>query len=518
MTFLRRTALLLTLLSVTTYAQVWTTAFGFHTASNAISTLQPGTGNTVYLAGHNYDSLVIGDTVLSSNGLYDCYVIKMDTSGTPLNILSFGGTGSDKLFDLVPKGEDHFVVTGMIQKYITIGDTTFYAPNPQAFFLAEFSDNGTLVWGTVGEMTSGVSLQCLSDGSVAVAGHFMDSVETSEGDTLRSAGKTDIFFARYAADGTPQWTRSLGSRNNDAVISLKVSSEDEIYLAGIFFDSLTVDSVTLVAPSDYEQSFIAKFDAFGNMLWVKGLLSEHTLTLSAITLDEVGNSFITGRFMNTAHIDSTVLEAEDEFAAFLGKIGAEGEVEWADKYSLATGNDLTLGDNDDFFLLGNFKKETTFGEITVTSHDIEDTYIGNFSRSGTCRWIQTAGGCRANYGNAMAVNGAHLFIAGYADRQLVSGCPMEFGSESVIFENEDAGRSFIAICNHTIENSVRKPWIFPVSEKSTGSAIRIFDLKGRDISADFLRKRSSTGLRVTTPAGIYISEINGRARRSIRFE
>jgi len=508
-----RFALPLILVISTTQSQVWTHAVGFLTASNSISSSKPGADNTVLIAGHNYDSLAIFDTVLTSNGLYDCYIMQLDTNGSMLRYTSFGGTGTDKIFDLDVNDAFDFIVTGVLQKTVTIGDTTFTAPATESFFIAEFSADGIFKWGTVEALSSGNCIRYLKNGAIVVGGQFTDTVVIDGKDTLKSAGNSDIFLSNYANNGTLLRTQRIGGKKSDFISAIDVSPENDIYIAGVFYDTLYIDTVTLIAQSTFEQSYVVKMDSSGNVLWVKSFLSEHTLETTSLTIDENGDCFVTGRFTNNALVDSVTVEADDEYAGFLCKLTPDGDLVWIERYSLVTGNDLILGDNDDLFLAGNFKKKSTFGDITVESHDIEDIFIANITRDGTCNWVRNAGGCRASYGKTITVNNAHLFIGGYADRQLVTrNCPMQFGSEVVDYSNDDQGRSFIAICNHTIENSVFKPYQLTIPTNGIFESAKNYDLKGRDVIR-LQNAQNERGHSVTH--GVYINRTNGRTFRSL---
>ena len=512
-----RSLLLIIFVISVSYSQVWTHAFGFQSASNNISSTKAVTDNCILIAGHNYDSLAVFDTVLTSNGLYDCYIIKIDTNGSLLQLTSFGGTGPDKIYDLDANSASDYVITGSLQKTVTIGDTTFTAPVTESFFLAEFTTDGSFKWGTVEAMPSGTAVRYLSDNSIVVAGNFIDTVAISGEDTLRSNGDFDIFLLKFSSEGTRLWSQHLGGTKSDYVTALDVSPDNDIYMTGVFYDTLHIDSITIIAESSFEQSYVIKMDASGNVQWVRRFLSEHSLQTTSLSVDENGDCFVTGRFMNNALVDTAVLDAEGEYAGFLCKLTPDGDLEWIDHYSLVTCNNLIPGDNDDLFLIGNFKKKTTFGDITVESHDIEDVFIVNVTRNGNYNWVQTAGGCRASYGKTIAVNNAHLFIAGYADRQMVEkNCPMQFGSNVVQFSNDDQGRSFVAICNHTIENSVFKPLQFKNKPTVTDQIVKIYDLKGRDISGIPMSIRNKSGDIIKNR--VYLHRVNGRTFRSLVIE
>src|SRR5262249_328567 len=121
-------------------------------------------------------------------------------------------------------------------------------------FVARYASTGTLVWakraGGSGTGTSGLdvgqSAAAIADGSSFVTGLFHSATAASglaeaTGTTRTGAGASgtsDVFVARYNADGTLAWAKRAGGTATDQGRSLAAIADGSTFVAG-FFQSAT---------------------------------------------------------------------------------------------------------------------------------------------------------------------------------------------------------------------------------------------------------------------------------------
>lgn len=66
----------------------------------------------------------------------------------------------------------------------------------------------------------------------------------------------------------------LTGTDTTVVVDLALDSDENLYLAGYFSGSVDFDlgvGTTIIASQDYNDSFIAKYDKEGALLWVKNI-------------------------------------------------------------------------------------------------------------------------------------------------------------------------------------------------------------------------------------------------------
>jgi hypothetical protein len=73
-----------------------------------------------------------------------------------------------------------------------------------------------------------------------------------------NSGENDTFLVKYNSNGTKQWTRQLGTSEQDLGFGVTVDSSDNIYLTGITSGSL--DGNTNSGSNDI---FLVKYNSDG---------------------------------------------------------------------------------------------------------------------------------------------------------------------------------------------------------------------------------------------------------------
>ncbi|MES1181536.1 MAG: hypothetical protein ABUL44_01950, partial [Flavobacterium sp.] len=132
--------------------------------------------------------------------------------------------------------------------------------------------------------------------------------------------------------------KSFGSTNNISVTAMRTASNGDILLAGEFADTVDFDPgpglSTAIASGNY-YTYLARFDAAGNFLWVKTwdfditLSYKGRLTMGILPGDEI---FMSGFFLNTADFDPGAGNFQLSFSngtCFFLKLSSAGDFIWA---------------------------------------------------------------------------------------------------------------------------------------------------------------------------------------------
>src|SRR5205085_2314896 len=127
-----------------------------------------------------------------------------------------------------------------------------------------------------------------TDGNSYISGGFT-STANFDGLTVSSAGKTDLFLAKYNAAGAIQWVKRAGGLLDDASRGgsrLAVDRAGNFYVHGPFQDGAVFESTVLTSKGGNDV-FTAKFNSQGNLLWVRqaGGLGDETDFAGAIAVD-----------------------------------------------------------------------------------------------------------------------------------------------------------------------------------------------------------------------------------------
>ena len=119
---------------------------------------------------------------------------------------------------------------------------------------------------------------------VYITGHTRGDI-----DDITKNGNTDIFIAKYDANGNKLWVKLLGTEADDYGAGITISPNgDFIYITGDTAGNLGGSS-----NKGGPDIFIAKYDANGNVIWVKLLGTGNEDIASNITLYS-NSAYITG--------------------------------------------------------------------------------------------------------------------------------------------------------------------------------------------------------------------------------
>ncbi len=180
--------------------------------------------------------------------------------------------------------------------------TTEHYDSLQIFSLAWAKSAG----GPDGEYAKGVAV--LSDDSVVVTGSFNSTAVFGGGEmnetSLTSVDGSDVYVARYAADGTLVWAKRAGGTNHDQATGVAVLSDSSLMLTGDFSRSLTFgpgepNEISFTCDGLGTDVFVARYNADGSFAWAKrteGASSEWARGVAALSDDSVA---VIGSFYDT---------------------------------------------------------------------------------------------------------------------------------------------------------------------------------------------------------------------------
>ena len=173
--------------------------------------------------------------------------------------------------------------------------------------MAKYDASGALVWAKRVEVTVfccpvGVGIAVDSAGNSYVTGRFDSSATFGPGETNETtltADFVDFFVAKYGASGDLVWARRASGTGHDQGFGIAVDRAGHSYVTGIFQGSVTFGpgetNETTLTSAGFEQLdiFVAKYDAFGALVWAKRAGGTSYDQGNGIALDGAGNSYVT---------------------------------------------------------------------------------------------------------------------------------------------------------------------------------------------------------------------------------
>lgn len=125
----------------------------------------------------------------------------------------------------------------------------------------------------------------------------------------------------------------IGGDGSNVGTCMVTNSSNEFYVAGYFHKEVELVPGTTISSIGLGDLFLAKYDASGNLMWVKTADTDMSGRVSpnAITLDNNGNIYITGSFTGQQlSFDGSQYSAAGEVTSFVCRYNPNGDFSWAD--------------------------------------------------------------------------------------------------------------------------------------------------------------------------------------------
>ena len=420
----KKVALLFTLLllTVSAFAQtpewVWATSAGGSDSDEGNSIAIDDAGNK-YITGCFKGTASFGAYTLTSEiPFYDFFVAKMDADGNWLWATGVESNDYGNGQGIVLDTAGNIYVTGHFRGITSFGSHTLSTINNSIdVFVAKIDAHGNWLWATAAggsevDKVCGIAINAAGD--AYVTGYFQGTAYFGPYAIATNIEYKDIIVAKVDANGHWLWAERAGDSDHDRGQSIAVDAADNIYVTGFFSNTASFGPHMLTAiSSSYCDFFVAKMDAAGNWLWATGGGGNHGDEGNSITVDAVGNVYVTGYFSESISFGSHTLISTTSAGAddiFVAKTDANGNWLWAtgadtNSFNVA-GRSIAVDVAGNAYVTGRFNEIVSFGSDTLTSNGSKDIFLAKTDANGNWLWAEGVGSSGFEYGNSIAVDAA----------------------------------------------------------------------------------------------------------------
>jgi len=331
---------------------VWAKSFGSASLDYAFDIDCEQEGNFFITGGFRQTMTLQPNTTLSSTGGFDLFTAKFNTNGDCLWAKTATGTSSEYGNEIV---------------------TTF-------------------------------------NGNVAVIGNTQGTL-IIESDTLIHLDSTDLFVVKYDANGNKIWSKGLPGMGNAGGRAISSDDFENTYIAGSFEGNIYIDTIVFnstTAPNN--DIFISKFSPSGALIWAKQFGGTGDDYARGIDIDASGNIYLSGVFSNSIDFDGLLLTAAGSSDIFLIKMDSNGNIIWCKKIGnngAEEGCEIEVNENGEVFITGGFSQSITLGLTNFNSIGFRDVFIAKLDSSGNFIWAKSAGSNQDDVNYAIGLNGIH---------------------------------------------------------------------------------------------------------------
>jgi hypothetical protein len=326
--------------------------------------------NSIYSTGFISNSSAIGTCFLGvSNNIY---LARLDTNGNCIWGETLGGTqfnsdgGSITLDDV-----GNIYILGLLQNDGTIGSYSVSAGG----FLAKFNSNGICLWAKKlcgpGNYTGRINF---THGCLIISGSSLTDTIVVDTAHILNHGLYDGFLARLDTSGNIAWLKAIGGTQRDGINAFDSDKLGNLFLAGVFQDTVYFDTTALINTSPSYSMFFSKWDLNGNVHWAKKISTLSTSTAFTtetinVYTDILDNTYLVGRFNDGVDFgDGHAVNTTDSSNMFVTRYDSSGNCLGALNFGFAEGISVCADENGVFYVAGTFKDNVQLGSTTLNSY------------------------------------------------------------------------------------------------------------------------------------------------------
>ena len=418
-------------LPVSLFAQ-WAIKMGGTNTDQGKSMVVDESGNT-YITG-NFQGTADFDPGngiynLISNGAIDIFLAKYAPDGSFIWAKNIGGINIDGANSIAIDGSGNLIVTGYFRSTVDFDpDNETYnlsSIGQDDVFFAKYAPDGSFIWAKSFGGTSydyGGSIVVDGIGNLYIIGYFEDTADFDPGIgthiLINNSGGRDVYFAKYAPDGSFIWAYSFGDTPWDFGRSIAVDESGNVYIAGEFEGTADFDpgvGIYNLTSNGLSDIFFAKYSSDGSFLWAANFGGTSYDYGGSLVIDGSGDSYITGAFQGTADFDPSGgthnLISAGNLDIFFAKYSSDGSLIWANRVGGTDsdfGSSLVVDGNGNSYITGAFRDTVDFdhgaGSSNLTSNGNYDIFFAKYAPNGNFIWANGMGGTSIDQGNSIAID------------------------------------------------------------------------------------------------------------------
>jgi Ca2+-binding RTX toxin-like protein len=366
-----------------------------------------GNGITTDESGNIY---VVGGTSgnlpgYSNLGVSDAFLTKYtaSASGNPVWTKQFGSSSSDTANGISIDDDNNIYVTGF-----TYGD---FSGNDNLgvwdAFITKYDASGNKVWAKqFGSSTNDYATAIYTDiaGNSYITGYTFGVVSGT-----KTAGVSDVFVAKYDANGNQIWIDQFGSSSSDNANGVTIDSSGNVYVVG--YTASTLPGNTKLGVND---AFITKYNASGDIVWIKQFGSSVSDIAYGVSTDTSGSIYVVGQTYGALAGNSSLGSTD----GILAKYDGNGTQNWIRQFGSSNSDNARTVTTD---ISGNiYVAGDTYGSLSgYTNLGSNDGFLIKYNASGTQLWAKQFGSSGSDNINSIRIDKTgNIYVAGYTSGSL----------------------------------------------------------------------------------------------------
>jgi len=329
---------------------MWAKTGGSGPGGSGIDVATDLEGN-VYVTGYFLGTGVFEDLTLNNSGYVDIFVARYDPAGELVWVRQIGGRSDDVATAIQVDAQGSIYLAGAFSEHMQVArDIVLKSEGLFDAFLIKLDSEGRTAWavaegGYMNDIAYGLGIDpagnILLSGGYAGSESFGSEFRTHAGyrkprrrytrayfgrTRLTSEGGSDIFVAKYNPAGKMVWVQSVGGNKKgapEAGYGLDVDARGHAFVTGTFAGRVQFGNNTLISKG-VGDIYVMELDRDGRVIWARQAGERYGAPSIGynIAVDSRGSSYITGFIAGNVAFGDHIVKAYGMTDAFAAKVTA----------------------------------------------------------------------------------------------------------------------------------------------------------------------------------------------------
>jgi len=260
------------------------------------------------------------------------FLLKLGSGGVTLWSKRFGDVTGQSAAAATVDPAGHVLLAGALFGAADFGMGVLTSVGSSDVFVAKFSAQGMPIWAKrFGDSGSQGANAVGTDaaGNIVLAGSNTGVVDFG-GAPVASAGSTDIFVAKLEAGGGGHiWSKSLGDGATQGIFGAGVDGQGNVLFGGRYAGSPDFGGGPLPGVGNSENLFIAKLTPSGDHAYSRAFQTAFVKHAGAFGVDAKGNALMTGLLFGAADLGFGMVSPKLPIDMYVLKLDPDGTPLWA---------------------------------------------------------------------------------------------------------------------------------------------------------------------------------------------
>ena len=231
-------------------------------------------------------------------------------------------------------------------------------------------------------------------GNVFVVGYFNSSGYSIGSFSVTNTGDYDFFIAKLDSTGTVKWLKKGGGTDFDQAYGVAVDTSGNVFVTGTFRSAtMVLGTVSLTnSNSGSDQTFIAKYDGTGMLLWAKTNTGAFSSIGHGVAVDATGSSYLVGSFGGSSITFGSITATSTSQTGnmYITKYSPSGVEQWVHIDSVDNAEAIALDMSGNIYISGRFSRPTvSMGTTILTGIGTNsNVFIAKYNSAAVAQWAK----------------------------------------------------------------------------------------------------------------------------------